>query len=127
APRGGWWATETDAAIGDGRGKIGGRRSPRQFGGTASRAQHLSCDCYASHNRVEGDMMHDTNPRRYIWTRRAAVLGLGGLLFLSGYVTALWAPIHTPVLTVPAQAAEEHHKHYHMAQHTHGAQEADPG
>jgi len=70
-------------------------------------------------------MMHNTNYRRDVWTRRAAVLGLGGLLFLGGYVTALWAPLHTTGLTVPAQAAEEHHEPGHMAQHDHQAHEVD--
>ena len=69
--------------------------------------------------------MYDTKHRRYFWRHRAAVLGMGGLLFLGGYLTALWAPLQTTGLTVPAQAAEEHHEHGHMAQHDHKAHEVD--
>ena len=70
-------------------------------------------------------MMHDTNRRGYVWTRRAAVIGLGGLLFLGGYLTALWIPLHTIGLTILLQAAEEHHEHDHMAPHNHQAHEVD--
>ena len=60
--------------------------------------------------------MSHTNSRRYCWANRVAVLGMGGLLFLSGYLTALWAPFHTPGLSVPAQAAEGHEEHGHTVQ-----------
>ena len=59
--------------------------------------------------------MHGTNRKQYFWTYRAAVMGMGGLLFLGGYLTALWAPCPTTGLTVPAQAAEDHKEHGHMA------------
>jgi hypothetical protein len=69
--------------------------------------------------------MHGTTRKPYVWTHRAAVLGLGGLLFLGGYLTALWAPWHTTGLTVPAQAAEDHMEHGRMAPHAHSAHEVD--
>lgn len=69
--------------------------------------------------------MHDTNHRGYFWTHRVAMIGMGGLLFLGGYLTALWAPLQTTGLTVPAQAAEDHKEHGHMAQHDHTAHEVD--
>ena len=66
--------------------------------------------------------MRSTTRREYFWTSRAAWLGMGGLLFFGGYVTALWAPLHTAELTVPAQAAESHKGHEHQAQQGHKAQ-----
>lgn len=50
--------------------------------------------------------MHDPNRRGSFWRNRAAVIGMGGRLFLGGYLTALWVPFHTTGLTVLAQAAE---------------------
>ena len=69
--------------------------------------------------------MHGPNRKPYVWTHRAAVIGMGGLLFLGGYLTALGAPCHTTGLTVPAQAAEDHKEHGRMAQHKHTAHEVD--
>jgi len=69
--------------------------------------------------------MHDTNRRGYLLTHRVAMIGMGGLLLLGGYLTALWAPLHTTRLTVPAQAAEDHQEHRHMPQHNHQAHEVD--
>ena len=69
--------------------------------------------------------MHDTNRRRDAWTRRAAVIGMGGLLFLVGYLTALWTPCHTPGLTASVQAAEDHTGHGHVVQHEHTAHQVD--
>ena len=69
--------------------------------------------------------MHDPNRRRYSWIHHAAVLGMGGLLFLGGYLTALWAPFHTTGLTVPAQAAEDRKEHGAIAPHDHLAPEVD--
>ena len=71
--------------------------------------------------------MSHMNSRRYCWANRVAVLGIGGLLFLSGYLTALWAPFHTPGLSVPAQAAEGRKAHGHMAQHQADTHEVDLG
>src|SRR2546428_7393247 len=62
---------------------------------------------YPGHNRVEEGTMHGPNRKPYVWTHRAAVIGMGGLLFLGGYLTALWTPCHTTGLTSPVQAAED--------------------
>src|SRR5919198_926649 len=69
--------------------------------------------------------MYDTKRRGYFWRHRVAVLGMGGLLFLGGYLTALWAPLQTTGLTVAVQAAAEHQEHGHMAPHDHTAHEVD--
>ena len=69
--------------------------------------------------------MHGTNRKQDFWTHRAVVMGMGGLLFLGGYLTALWAPYPTTGLTVPAQAVEDHQERGHMAQHEHTAHEVD--
>ena len=69
--------------------------------------------------------MHGPNRKPYVWTHRAAVIGMGGLLFLGGYLTALWTPCHMTGLTVPVQAAEDHTEHSRMAQHEHTAYEVD--
>ncbi len=69
--------------------------------------------------------MHGTNSKPHFWTHRAARLSLGGLLFLSGYLTALWAPCHTMGLTVSVQAAEDHKEHGHTAPHKPQAHEVD--
>ena len=50
--------------------------------------------------------MHSATPKGYFWASRIAWLGMGGLLFLGGYLTALWAPLHRAALTMPAQAAD---------------------
>jgi hypothetical protein len=52
-------------------------------------------------------------------------LSLSGLLFLGGYLTALWAPLSMAALTMPAQAAESHHGHGQPAQHDHKVHEVD--
>ena len=59
------------------------------------------------------------------WIKRITCLGTGGLLFLSGYLTALWAPLPRAALTVPAQAAESHHEHAQQGQHDHTAHDVD--
>ena len=55
--------------------------------------------------------MRSTTQRGCFWTRRITCLSIGGLLFLGGYLTALWAPLSIGALTVPAQAAESHEGH----------------
>jgi len=52
-------------------------------------------------------------------------LSLGGLLFLGGYLTAIWAPLSMAPLTMPAQAAESHHGHGQQAQLDHKMHEVD--
>jgi hypothetical protein len=49
-------------------------------------------------------------------------VGVGGLLFLGGYLTALWAPVPRAILTSSVQAAESHKAH---TQHQHPAHEVD--
>ena len=71
--------------------------------------------------------MRSTTRRRYCWTSRAVWLGMGGLLFLSGYLTALWAPLHTAELTAPAQAAERHNGHDQKARQGHKAPQGYKG
>jgi hypothetical protein len=55
--------------------------------------------------------MHSTTRRGCSWIRRITCLSVGGLLFLGGYLTALWTPLSIGALTVPAQAAESHQGH----------------
>ncbi len=69
--------------------------------------------------------MRDTQRKGYCWASRAVRLGIGGLLFLSGYLTALWAPWHTVAGLTPAQAADSHHAPKHKVQHDHTAHEVD--
>ena len=69
--------------------------------------------------------MYDPNRRGYSWIHRAAVMGMGGLLFLGGYLTALWVPFHATGLIMPAQAAEDHKEHGDMAPHYQQAHEVD--
>ena len=69
--------------------------------------------------------MRSTKGRGGFWIRRITCLSTGALLFLGGYLTALWAPCHTTGLTVSVQAAEDHMKHGRMAQHEHPAHEVD--
>src|SRR5215813_94203 len=69
--------------------------------------------------------MHSTTRKGCFWTRRMTYLSLGGLLFLGGYLTALWAPLPMAALTVPAQATESHHRHGQQAQHDHKMHEVD--
>ena len=52
--------------------------------------------------------MRSTKGRGGFWIRRITCLSTGALLFLGGYLTALWAPLPLGALTVPAQAAESH-------------------
>jgi hypothetical protein len=59
------------------------------------------------------------------WTRRITYLGIGGLLFLGGYLTALWASLPTVALTMSVQAAESHHESAQQAQHGHTTHEVD--
>src|ERR671933_2468808 len=69
--------------------------------------------------------MRSTTRRGHFRARRIACLSIGGLLFLGGYLTALWAPLSLGVLTVPAQAAESHKGHGQKARHGHKAHEVD--
>jgi hypothetical protein len=59
--------------------------------------------------------MHDTKHRRYDWTSRSVLIGMGGLLFLGGYLLArgVWPP--PAALAMPAQAAESHKESTHEA------------
>ena len=69
--------------------------------------------------------MRSTTQRGCFWTRRITCLSIGGLLFLGGYLTALWVPLSLGALTVPAQAAESHKGHDQKAQHDHQTHEVD--
>ena len=69
--------------------------------------------------------MHSTTRQGCFWTRRITYLSLGGLLFLGGYLTAIWAPLSMAALTMPAHAAESHHGHGQQAQHDHKMHEVD--
>jgi len=69
--------------------------------------------------------MRSTTRRGCFWTSRLTSIGLGGLLFLGGYLTALWAPWPRATLTRPVQAAESHTEHGQQAQHDHAAHEVD--
>ena len=69
--------------------------------------------------------MRSTIWRGCFWTRRITCLSIGGLLFLGGYLTALWAPLSMATLIVPAQAAENHKEHGQKAQHDHKMHEVD--
>ena len=69
--------------------------------------------------------MRDTQRKGYCWASRAVRLGIGGLLFLGGYLTALWAPLPTVAGLLPAQAADSHPKPHHEVQHDHTAHEVD--
>jgi len=69
--------------------------------------------------------MRDTQREDHCWVSRAVRLGLGGLLFLSGYFTALWAPWHMVAGLTPAQAADSHHASKPKVQHDHTAHEVD--
>ena len=66
--------------------------------------------------------MRRTTRREYFWTSRAGWLGMGGLLLLGGYLTAVWAPLHTAELTAPVQAAESRKGSEQKAQQGHKAQ-----
>ena len=66
--------------------------------------------------------MRRTARRRYGWGSRITHLGIGLLLFLGGYLTALWAPWPRAILTSAVQAAESHKEHAH---HQHTAHEVD--
>lgn len=69
--------------------------------------------------------MRHTRRRVAFWTRRTAWIGLGGLVFLCGYLTALWAPLPATGRAMPAQAAESPKRHKHKAKHDHTAREVD--
>jgi hypothetical protein len=69
--------------------------------------------------------MRSTTQRGCFWTRRITCLSIGGLLFLGGYLTALWVPLSLGTLTVPAQAAESHKEHGQQVQHDHRTHEVD--
>ena len=69
--------------------------------------------------------MRSTTQRGCSWTRRITCLSIGGLLFLGGYLAALWAPLPMAALIVPAQAAESHKGHGQKAQHDHKMHEVD--
>ena len=66
--------------------------------------------------------MRRTSRRGYGRASRVTSLGIGGLLFLGGYLTALWAPWPRSPLASSVQAAESHKEH---AQHQHTAHEVD--
>jgi len=69
--------------------------------------------------------MRSTTRRGCFWTRQITCLSIGGLLFLSGYLMALWAPLPMAALTGAAQAAESHRGHGTKAQHDHKTHEVD--
>lgn len=69
--------------------------------------------------------MRNTTRRGCFWTRCITCLSLGGLLYLSGYLTALWALLPLGTLTVPAQAAESRKGHSPKTQHDHKTHEVD--
>src|SRR5919109_4021686 len=69
--------------------------------------------------------MRSSTRKGYFWIRRITYLSAGALLFLGGYLTALWAPLPMVALTVPAQAAESHKGHGQKAQHDHKTHEVD--
>ena len=69
--------------------------------------------------------MRSTTRKGCPWTRRITCLSIGGLLFLGGYLTALWVPLPIGTLTVPAQAAESHQRHGQKVQHDHKTHEVD--
>ena len=59
------------------------------------------------------------------WTRRITYPSIGALLFLGGYLTALWAPLPTAARPMPVQAAERHHGRGQQAHHAHETHEVD--
>ena len=69
--------------------------------------------------------MRNTTRRGCFWTRRITCLSIGGLLYLCGYLTALWATLPLGTLPVPAQAAESCKGHSPKAQHDHKTHEVD--
>ena len=69
--------------------------------------------------------MRSTTRKGRFWTRRITCLSIGGLLFLAGYLTALWAPLPMMALVIPAQAAESHKGHGQKAKHDHKTHEVD--
>jgi hypothetical protein len=74
---------------------------------------------------VKEDTMCNTTRTGCSWTRRITYLGIGGLLFLGDYLTALWASLPTLALTMPVQAAESYQEHGQQAQHDHKSHEVD--
>jgi len=69
--------------------------------------------------------MGSSTRRERFWTRRIVYLSMGGLLFLTGYLTALWVTLPGATLTVPVQAAESQPAHGKQAQHDHMAHDVD--
>lgn len=69
--------------------------------------------------------MRSTTRRGRFWTSGVTWVGMGGLLFLSGYLTALWIPLPRVVRAVSVQAATSHHEHGQQAQHEHAAHDVD--
>ena len=69
--------------------------------------------------------MYSTPRKGCSWTRRIACLGLGGLLFLSSYLAALWTSLPRVTMTMPVHAAESHHEHGQQAQDDHTAHDVD--
>ena len=63
--------------------------------------------------------MRHTAQRGYDWLRCVSYFGIGGLLFLGGYLTALWAPLPSATLASAVQAAESHKEHAHHQHTTH--------
>jgi hypothetical protein len=66
--------------------------------------------------------MRRTSRRRYGWLSRIPYVSIGSLLFLGGYLTALWVPWPRATLPSAVQAAESHKEHTH---HQHTAHEVD--
>jgi hypothetical protein len=69
--------------------------------------------------------MRSTTRRGCFWTRRTTCLSIGGLLYLCGYLTALWATLPLGTLPVPAQAAKSRKGHGSKTQHDHKTHEVD--
>ena len=69
--------------------------------------------------------MRSTTRRGGFWTRRITCLCTGGLLFLGGYLVALWAPLPMTALTMPVQAAETHKGHGQHGKHAHKKHDVD--
>lgn len=63
-------------------------------------------------------MRHATVPRS-VWLKRCAGVGLGGALFLGGYLTALWLPLHRADLALTPPVAEAQPKPDAAHQHDH--------
>ena len=69
--------------------------------------------------------MRNTTRKECFWIRPIICLSLGGLLYLGGYLTALWAPLPLETLTRPVQAAESRKGHGSQTLHDHKTHEVD--